>query len=47
MTLVIEHDNGKVGQRGYSEHEINSKAEVDEIIKAYEENGIFIYAIHF
>ena len=47
MLLVIEHDNGKAGQRGYSEHEIQSKSKVAEIIKAYEEKRIFVYAIHF
>lgn len=45
--LVIEHDNGKAGQRGYSEYEIHTKSEATEIIRSYEENGIFIYAIHF
>lgn len=47
MLLVVEHDNGKAGQRGYSEHEIQSKSEAAEIIKSYEEKNIFIYAIHF
>lgn len=47
MTLVVEHDNGKAGQRGYSEHEIQNRAEVNEILKSYEKKGIFVYSIHF
>lgn len=47
MTLVIEHDNGKAGQRGFSDHQISEKAEAQKIISEYEENGIFIYSVNF
>ena len=47
MTLVIEHDNGKADQKGFSEHQISEKAEVLKIISEYEENGIFIYSVNF
>ena len=47
MTLVIEHDNGKVGQRGFSDYQISEKAEAQKIINEYEEKGIFIYSVNF
>lgn len=47
MTLVIEHDNGKAGQRGFSDYQISEKSEAMEIINKYEENGIFIYSVNF
>lgn len=47
MTLVIEHDNGKAGQRGFSDYQINEKPEVQRIISEYEEKGIFIYSVNF
>lgn len=47
MTLVIEHDNGKAGQRGFSDYQINEKSEVQKIINEYEEKGILIYSVNF
>lgn len=47
MTLVIEHDNGKAGQKGFSDHQISEKAEAQKIIKCYEEKGILIYSVNF
>lgn len=47
MLLVIEHDNGKAGQRGFSDYQINEKAEAQKIISEYEESGIFIYSVNF
>lgn len=47
IKLVIEHDNGKAGQRGFSDYQINGKKEGLEIIREYEEKGIFIYSINF
>lgn len=47
MTLVIEHDNGKAGQRGFSDYQIGEKAEAQKIINEYEEKGIFIYSVNF
>ena len=47
MTLVIEHDNGKAGQRGFSDYQISEKAEAQKIISEYEESGIFIYSVNF
>ena len=47
MTLVIEHDNGKAGQKGFSDHQISEKAEAQKIISEYEENGFFIYSVNF
>lgn len=47
MTLVIEHDNGKAGQRGFSDYQIAEKVEVHKIINEYEEKGILIYSINF
>lgn len=47
MTLVIEHDNGKAGQRGFTDYQISEKAEVVEVINEYEAKGIFIYSANF
>lgn len=47
MTLVIEHDNGKAGQRGFTDYRIGERAEAQKIIKKYEESGIFIYSVSF
>ena len=47
MTLVIEHDNGKAGQKGFSEHQISEKVEAQKIINCYEEKGILIYSVNF
>lgn len=47
MTLVIEHDNGKAGQRGFTDYQISEKAEAMEIINEYEAKGIFIYSANF
>lgn len=47
MTLVIEHDNGKAGQRGFSDFQINEKADAKKIITEYEAKGIFVYSVNF
>lgn len=47
MTLVIEHNNGKAGQRGFSDYQISEKAEAQKIINEYEKKGIFIYSVNF
>ena len=47
MLLVIEHDNGKAGQKGFSDYRISEKAEAQKIINEYEEKGIFIYSVNF
>ena len=47
MTLAIEHDNGKRGQRGFSDHQISEKSEAQEIINEYEKKGILIYSVNF
>ena len=47
MTLVIEHDNGKAGQRGFTDYQIKEKEEAKGIVNEYEKKGVFIYAINF
>lgn len=47
MLLVVEHDNGEIGQRGFSDYQISEKAEAQKIINEYEEKGIFIYSVNF
>lgn len=47
ITLVIEHDNGKAGQKGFSDHQISEKSEAQEIINEYETKGIFVYSVSF
>lgn len=47
MTLAIEHDNGKRGQKGFSDYQISEKSEAQEIIKEYEKKGILIYSVNF
>lgn len=41
--LVVEHDNGIKGQRGFSDDTVNSLEEVNGIIKSYESHGITVY----
>ena len=47
ITLVIEHDNGRAGQRGFSDYQISGKVEAQEIVNEYEAKGIFIYSLIF
>ena len=47
MTLAIEHDNGKRGQRGFTDYQISEKEEAKKIINEYEEKGILIYSVNF
>ena len=47
MLLIVEHDNGKAGQRGFTDYRISERAEAQKIIKKYEESRIFIYSISF
>lgn len=47
ITLVIEHDNGKAGQKGFSDYQISEKTEAQKIINKYVDNGILIYSINF
>ena len=47
ITLIIEHDNGKAGQKGFSDHQISEKAEAQKIINEYVSKGILIYSINF
>ena len=47
MTLVIEHDNGKAGQRGFTDYQIGEKTDAQKIISEYEEKGFFIYSVNF
>lgn len=41
--IWIEHDNGIKGQHGFSEEEISAEAEIDALIKSYEDCGITVY----
>ena len=43
MKYIIWHDNGKAGQRGYSE--FNSEKGKDDFIKHAEDRNILIYVI--
>lgn len=47
MLLVVEHDNVKAGQRGFTDYQIKEKAETQKIINEYEESGIFVYSVSF
>lgn len=47
MTLVIEHDNMKNGQRGFTDYKISEKTDAQKIINEYEEKGFFIYSVNF
>mgnify|MGYP001076530537 CR=1 FL=1 len=47
MTLVIEHDNKKKGERGFTDYQINEKNDAKKIISEYEEKGFFIYSVNF
>lgn len=47
MLLVVEHDNGKAGQRGFTDYQIEERSGAQKIINEYEEKGIFIYSINF
>lgn len=43
MLLVLEHDNGVAGQRGFSDCIVNSIDEVKNILETYEARGIMVY----
>lgn len=47
VTLIIEHDNGKSGQKGFSDHQIIEKSEAQKIINEYVDKGILIYSVNF
>ncbi len=43
MELIIVHDNGVKGQKGFTEEEIQSMEEIQSIIDAYKNLGITVY----
>jgi hypothetical protein len=43
MLLVVEHDNGILGQHGFSDHDIKSESEVANIIYSYAKAGCTVY----
>lgn len=43
LYLVIEHDNGIKGQHGFSDYEVASVEEAEEIVKSYKNDGITVY----
>lgn len=43
IQIWIEHDNGIKDQHGFSEEEISSEAEIEPLIKSYENFGITVY----
>ena len=44
--FVIEHDNGKQGQHGYSEYQAISWKEISAIIENLEKEGIVVYSVY-
>ena len=43
VELIIVHDNGVKGQKGFTEEEIQSMEEIQSIIDAYKNLGITVY----
>lgn len=46
-TIWIEHDNGIQGQHGFSEEKISSEAEINDLIKSYENCRITVYGWYY
>lgn len=44
--FVIEHDNGKRGQNGYTEYQATSWKEINDIAESLEKEGIIVYSIY-
>ena len=44
--FVIEHDNGKRGQNGYTEYQAISWKEIIWIIESLEKEGIVVYSVY-
>lgn len=47
INVIIWHDNGKAGQRGYTVESVKSRAELSELLASYESHGITIYSVDF
>ena len=47
INVIIWHDNGRAGQRGYTEESVKSRAELSELLSRYESRGITIYSVDF
>lgn len=48
--VIIWHDNGVAGQRGYTEYtneEVAARGGIDSIVSEYAENGILVYSVDF
>jgi len=43
LYLVIEHDNGVSGQYGFTDYEVDSIEEAEEIVESYRTDGITVY----
>ena len=41
--LIVEHDNGIKGQRGFSDDYTKTKKEAEEIVRRMRETGITVY----
>ena len=44
--FVIEHDNGKRGQNGYTEYQDISWKAIIDIAESLEKEGIIVYSIY-
>ncbi len=44
--FVVEHDNGKRGQNGYTEYQVVSWKEINWIIESLEKEGIVVYSVY-
>lgn len=44
--FAVEHDNGKRGQRGYTEYQVISWKEISEVIETLEKEGIIVYSVY-
>lgn len=47
INAIIWHDNGKAGQKGYTEESVKSLAELSELLANYESHGVAIYSVNF
>lgn len=44
--FIVEHDNGKRGQNGYTEYQVISWEEISNIAESLEKEGIIVYNIY-
>lgn len=47
INILVWHDNGKAGQKGYTEECVCSVSDIPELIARYESHNITVYSVDF